>query len=201
MEKMKMFTEHSFKIFEIEGLEPRMKAIRSGIQPIFQEIGNLFLTELSNKWPSQNFYLHIAQHRRRTTYAPENTWLAISTQKRGYKMEPHFQLGIWPNYVFVYLSIIDQPKAQQKYVQRLAQISKFPTDFVLSKNHTTSDFYNLTEVSNALERLKTVKKSEFEVGRTWSNDQFNGCRDEKLRNEMLKTLQELMPLYRNLMED
>ncbi len=32
-----MFTEKSFEVFEIEGLEPRMAAIRQEIQPIFQQ--------------------------------------------------------------------------------------------------------------------------------------------------------------------
>ena len=90
-----MFTQKSFEIFKIEGLEPRMTEIRSEIQPVFSEIGQKLLTELSVKIPNQEFYFHIAQHRRRTANAPENTWSAISTKVRGYKMEAHFQLGIW----------------------------------------------------------------------------------------------------------
>lgn len=34
-----MFTQKSFEIFKIEGLEPRMTEIRSEIQPVFSEIG------------------------------------------------------------------------------------------------------------------------------------------------------------------
>ena len=98
-----MFTQKSFEIFKIEGLEPRMTKIRSEIQPVFSEIGQKLLTELSVKIPNQEFYFHIAQHRRRTANAPENTWSAISTKARGYKMEAHFKLGIWEGYVFIYL--------------------------------------------------------------------------------------------------
>lgn len=32
-----MFTEESFQVFQVEGLEPRMTAIRSEIQPVFQK--------------------------------------------------------------------------------------------------------------------------------------------------------------------
>ena len=47
-----MFTQKSFEIFKIEGLEPRMTEIRSEIQPVFSEIGQKLLTELSVKiWP------------------------------------------------------------------------------------------------------------------------------------------------------
>ena len=51
-----MFTQKSFEIFSIDGLEARMAEIRSEIQPVFSEIG------------------HISQHRRSTAIAPENTW-------------------------------------------------------------------------------------------------------------------------------
>ena len=44
-----MFTQKSFEIFKIEGLEPRMTEIRSEIQPVFSEIGQKLLTELSVK--------------------------------------------------------------------------------------------------------------------------------------------------------
>lgn len=40
-----MFTQKSFEIFKIEGLEPRMTEIRSEIQPVFSEIGQKLLTE------------------------------------------------------------------------------------------------------------------------------------------------------------
>ncbi|MDM5146085.1 hypothetical protein ICE98_03222 [Lactococcus lactis] len=139
-----MFTQKSFEIFKIEGLEPRMTEIRSEIQPVFSEIGQKLLTELSVKIPNQEFYFHIAQHRRRTANAPENTWSAISTKVRGYKMEAHFQLGIWEDYVFIYLSMIDQPKKQKEYANLLTNLSveKLLTeDYVISKDHTKAEIF------------------------------------------------------------
>lgn len=50
-----MFTQKSFEIFKIEGLEPRMTEIRSEIQPVFSEIGQKLLTELSVKFQIKNF--------------------------------------------------------------------------------------------------------------------------------------------------
>ena len=44
-----MFTQKSFEIFSIDGLEARMAEIRSEIQPVFSEIGQKLLTELSAK--------------------------------------------------------------------------------------------------------------------------------------------------------
>ena len=61
-----------------------------------------------------SFYLHIAQHRRRSVYPPEETWAAFGPNKRGYKMDAHFQIGITREYAFVWLSVIDQPKTNSK---------------------------------------------------------------------------------------
>lgn len=55
-----MFTQKSFEIFSIDGLEARMAEIRSEIQPVFSEIGQKLLTELSAKISNQEFYFHIA---------------------------------------------------------------------------------------------------------------------------------------------
>ena len=198
-----MFTQKSFEIFSIDGLEARMSEIRSEIQPIFSEIGQKLLTELSAKISNQEFYFHIAQHRRRTANAPENTWSAISTKARGYKMEAHFQLGIWEDYVFIYLSMIDQPKKQKEYAELLTNLSvekMLTEDFIISKDHTKAEVFPLSAFSEAAERLGKVKKSELEIGRLWSKERFDGKEDSKILAEMLETIDQLLPIYQKLME-
>ncbi|XOW21312.1 DUF1054 family protein [Lactococcus cremoris] len=186
-----MFTQKSFEIFSIDGLEARMAEIRSEIQPVFSEIGQKLLTELSAKISNQEFYFHIAQHRRRTANAPENTWSAISTKARGYKMEAHFQLGIWEDYVFIYLSMIDQPKKQKEYAELLTNLSvekMLTEDFIISKDHTKAEVFPLSAFSEAAERLGKVKKSELEIGRLWPKERFDGKEDSKILAEMLETI-------------
>ncbi|EQC84516.1 DUF1054 family protein [Lactococcus cremoris] len=198
-----MFTQKSFEIFSIDGLEARMAEIRSEIQPVFSEIGQKLLTKLSAKILNQEFYFHIAQHRRRTANAPENTWSAISTKARGYKMEAHFQLGIWEDYVFIYLSMIDQPKKQKEYAELLTNLSvekMLTEDFIISKDHTKAEVFPLSAFSEAAERLGKVKKSELEIGRLWSKDRFDGKEDSKILAEMLETIDQLLPIYQKLME-
>lgn len=198
-----MFTQNHFEIFSIDGLEARMAEIRSEIQPVFSEIGQKLLTKLSAKISNQEFYFHIAQHRRRTANAPENTWSAISTKARGYKMEAHFQLGIWEDYVFIYLSMIDQPKKQKEYAELLTNLSvekMLTEDFIISKDHTKAEVFPLSAFSEAAERLGKVKKSELEIGRLWSKDRFDGKEDSKILAEMLETIDQLLPIYQKLME-
>lgn len=198
-----MFTQKSFEIFSIDGLEARMAEIRSEIQPVFSEIGQKLLTELSAKISNQEFYFHIAQHRRRTANAPENTWSAISTKARGYKMEAHFQLGIWEDYVFIYLSMIDQPKKQKEYAELLTNLSvkkMLTEDFIISKDHTKAEVFPLSAFSEAAERLGKVKKSELEIGRLWPKERFDDKEDSKILAEMLETIDQLLPIYQKLME-
>lgn len=195
-----MFTEKSFEVFEIDGLDQRMAAIRQTIQPTFQQLMTLFQQELEPQI-QEKLFIHIAQHRRRTTYPPENTWAALSQQKRGYKMEPHFQLGIWSEYVFMWLACIDQPRNEQAIAQKLldnsAAFEKLSPDFVLSGDHTKIKIEDLSPetTEKLLIRFRDVKKGEFQVGRIIKKDDSLWKTPEKAKEYMLETYQQLMPIY------
>src|SRR5699024_2085914 len=84
------FTEKDFKVFDIEGLEPRMNALIENIRPKLENLGSHFseyLTELTG----EEQFAHVAKHARRKTNPPDDTWVSFSTNPRGYKMMPHFQ--------------------------------------------------------------------------------------------------------------
>ncbi|MFY1066912.1 DUF1054 domain-containing protein [Enterococcus sp. AD013-P3] len=193
-----MFEESSFDVFQVPGLEARMAAIRSEIQPVFQQIGEALVRELETAL-DRTFYLHIAQHRRRSVHPPENTWAAVGEGKRGYKMAPHFQIGIWPEYVFMWLSIIDQPKGQKSYAETLLaalpEIEALPQDFVINKDHTTAPCFPLSEAKPALERLASVKKSEFQLGRVIPRESTLWQNPENAREDILATYRQLLPFY------
>lgn len=198
-----MFTEESFQVFQVEGLEPRMTAIRSEIQPVFQTIGEDICFKLTATL-QRPFYLHIAQHRRRSVHPPENTWAAFSEAKRGYKMAPHFQVGIWPDYVFLWLSLIDQPKGQADFAQTLLQNPKLftalPKDTVLNVNHTKEQILPATKenLTASLERLAKVKKAEFQIGRVIPKDASLWQDPTAALAYMEATYKSLIPLYTSL---
>ncbi|OJG56138.1 hypothetical protein RV06_GL000254 [Enterococcus haemoperoxidus] len=195
-----MFTEKDFDVFTIDGLDPRMAGIRSTIQPKFQELDDYFAERLGEKLETE-FFVHIAQHRRRTVYPPENTWSALSQKKRGYKMEAHFQLGIWPDYLFMWLSLIDNPKNEkeiaQAFLDNQALFEQLDDDFYLSIDHTQPEIERLNEadLEKHLTRFRDVKKGEFQIGRIIrkTDDLLND--PEKACEYMLKTYEELIPLY------
>ncbi|MDN6640638.1 MAG: DUF1054 domain-containing protein [Tetragenococcus sp.] len=198
-----MFTQESFEVFEIDGLEERMAAIREEIQPIFKSLDETIKNELEKELDDPLF-IHIAQHRRRSVYPPENTWSAISSKKSGYKMEPHFQLGIWPEYVFMYLSIIDKPPKKEKVAQQLLDhillLTQLPEGTVMNTDHTKNHYESIkqADVRHALERLKKVKKGEFQIGRVITKDSHLWQEPEKALEYMLTTYRSLIPCYQLL---
>lgn len=194
------FTNESFAVFQQPGLEERMGRIRHEIQPIFQHLGEPAIDRFT-KETEMPFYLHIAQHRRRTINPPAETWAAISPEKRGYKMDAHFQMGINSEYVFFWLSVIDQPKNQQKIAENWLKhpeyFDRLPQDFVLSKDHTKPDYLPLVEWESLLNRLAKVKKSEFQIGKIFLKEDIDTLSIDK----MLAIYQELLPLYQIRIQD
>ncbi|MDT2755411.1 DUF1054 domain-containing protein [Enterococcus pseudoavium] len=195
-----MFTENSFNVFEVAGLDARMAAIRAEIQPTFQQLDEVFQQKLEPLL-NEKLFIHIAQHRRRTTYPPENTWSALSRQKRGYKMEPHFQLGIWPDYVFMWLSCIDQPKNEQAIAQALLDnqgiFASLSPDYVLSGDHTQPKVEKLSpeNTERLLKRFRDVKKGEFQVGRIIKKDDPLWKNPVAAEAYMVDTYEKLVPLF------
>lgn len=189
-----LFTKEHFTIFSIDTLDERMAQIRVEIQPVFQQIGDAAIL-LLEEFCQTPFYLHIAQHRRRTVYPPAETWAGIGPNKRGYKMDAHFQIGINADYVFVWLSVIDQPKNQQiiaeSWLNAPDLFSALPADFVISPDHTRYQTIPLTEWAASLQRLKTVKKSEYQIGKIFPKDQI----DQTTLPEILAVYEALLPLY------
>ena len=197
---MLMFTEKDFDVFTIEGLDQRMAGIRSVIQPKFQELDAYFAEQLGEELETE-FFVHIAQHRRRTVYPPENTWSALSQKKRGYKMDAHFQLGIWPEYLFMWLSLIDNPKNEkeiaQAFLDNLKLFKQLPDDFYVSIDHTQPKIECLKEadLEKILIRFRDVKKGEFQIGRIISKTDQMLNDPDKARAYMLQTYEALLPFY------
>ncbi len=198
-----MFTQESFKVFDIPGLDERMTAIREKIQPVFKELDEIIKKDLEKEL-DETLFIHLAQHRRRSVYPPANTWSALSNNKRGYKMTPHFQLGIWPEYVFMYLSIIDQPPKKEQMAQLLLKnsllLTQLPDDTVMNTDHTKDNYEYIAQanVKQSLERLKNVKKGEFQVGRIITRDSELWQEPEKALEYMLATYRYLVPCYQLL---
>ncbi len=112
------FTQADFDVFAIEGLEPRMKALQERIQPKFQAIGEDIAPTLSSL-TGDEIHIHIARHARRTVNPPTDTWVAFASSKRGYKMLPHFQVGLFHSHLFVWFALIYEAQNKSALARRL----------------------------------------------------------------------------------
>lgn len=198
------FISTDFAAFTIDGLEPRMAAIRERIQPKFQTIGRL-LCEETALLAGNEMHLHIARHARRKVNAPKDTWLAICDNKRGYKQHPHFQLGLFDDHLFVWFAMIyevpNKKAIAEAFLSQIRKIRKsIPKHYMISLDHTNkvarpAGSFTALEFRQALERLRDVQKSELLIGRHFD------AKDPILHNgnaflaEVNTTIKTLFPLY------
>ncbi|MFB5660732.1 YktB family protein [Alteribacillus sp. HJP-4] len=198
------FSQKDFETFQIDGLEDRMDAIRERIQPKFQEIGDYLTEELSMKLRKE-MHLHIAQHARRSKNPPNDTWLGIADDKRGYKKHPHFQVGLFDDHVFLWLAFIyelpHKSEIAKSFLENRNKIERLPKKFVISPDHMNKNAYTLKDTQGedlveVLERFRDVKKGEFLIGRHIMHDDPLLQDGEAFLLEAKKTFEKLIPLYR-----
>ncbi|OIJ09755.1 hypothetical protein BKP35_14785 [Anaerobacillus arseniciselenatis] len=199
------FTEKDFETFSIDGLEDRMTAIQERIQPKFKEIGEVLCDDIATLSGNEMF-LHIAKHARRTVNPPNDTWMAICHNKRGYKKHPHFQIGLFDDHVFIWFALIyevpNKKQIAETFLDHIDSIYEtIPKDFVISLDHMKKEATSLIDIDkndfeNMLTRFRDVNKVEFLVGRhIRANDPILKDGDQFL-NLAKNTMKTLMPLYK-----
>ncbi|WP_153731935.1 YktB family protein [Sporosarcina obsidiansis] len=192
-----------FDVFTIEGLDHRMNALQQKIQPKFKELGDHFSHHLSAHGKGE-FFPHVAKHARRTVNPPKDSWVAFAPAKRGYKALPHFQIGLWGTHLFIVLAIIYENPDKKGIAERLEKnvkvLTSLPEDFIVSGDHMKPEADLISEVGverleKLLERLQTVKKAEFLVGRHLSKEQAANMTEEQFYSFTEDTLIHLLPVY------
>lgn len=199
------FTQTDFNVFKIDGLEERMSAIQTQIQPKFKDLGDVLCADLSMLLGNE-MYLHIAKHARRKVNPPKDTWMAIAHNKRGYKKHPHFQLGLFDDHLFVWLAFIYEVPNKATIAKSLLEqqeelFSTLPDDYVISLDHMKKEATLLKELSDddltsSLVRFRDVKKAEFLVGRHLDTNSSIVKDGQALLEFTKNTYEELLPLYR-----
>lgn len=168
------FKPKDFKVFTVDGLDARMEALNNHIRPQLHTLGDYFSQYLETA-TGEVFYPHVAKHARRSVNPPKDTWVAFATNKRGYKMQPHFQIGLFENQLFVMYGVMHEAKdkAQQVTVfeNQFETLKNLPNDFSISLDHMSQEKTYIHEMTDediykAFKRVKEVKKGEFFVART-----------------------------------
>lgn len=112
------FTEQDFDLFAIPALEARMEAIKAGPRPKLEALGS-DLAEPLGRLVGHPVYPITAKHQRRKVNPPNDTWVAWSANKRGYKMLPHFQVGLWHTHAFIQAGVIYEAQGRARFANRL----------------------------------------------------------------------------------
>ncbi|MFC2950244.1 YktB family protein [Virgibacillus sediminis] len=198
------FTKEDFETFSIEGLEERMEAIQTRIQPKFQEIGSHLVSFLSAELGNEMF-LHIAKHARRTVNPPNDTWLAIADNKRGYKKHPHFQVGLFDDHVFIWLALIYEldykKEIAESYVKSFDELKQLPSNYMVSLDHTKRDAISLDKLQlKDVERFRDVKKAEFLIGQHLPAGDPRLADGKKFLETVEATYETLIPFYRQALQ-
>ncbi|AMA72542.1 MULTISPECIES: YktB family protein [Aneurinibacillus] len=202
---MHSFTEQDFAVFAVPGLDARMKALRATIRPKLEELGKEIALFLSAETKDEMFY-HVAKHARRTVHPPNDTWVAWAANKRGYKMLPHFQVGLWESHMFIWFAIIYECPIKPAFAERLEKewttIEKnIPKSFVWSFDHTKPDVFQHSQMDEdkaqeMIHKLKKNKKSEILCGITIDREKAIVMSGNELMKTVENTFRTLLPLYR-----
>ncbi|MGL4821220.1 MAG: DUF1054 domain-containing protein [Bacilli bacterium] len=163
------FSQQDFDTFAIPGFEERMDALKGNVSPKLQQLGDIWSAYLTENTGTP-WFPHVAKHARRKVNPPKDTWVAFSTNKRGYKMEPHFQIGMWHDYLFIGFGIIyeagDKPKFGAQLKRNVEAIhSSLPAGWEWMKDHTVPVYTPNAEmaaddVAVLFDRLENVKSAE-----------------------------------------
>lgn len=199
-----IFDEKDLNVFTIDGLEARMEGLDTYVRPKFRALAEHFVPYLS-ELTNETMVPHIAKHARRTINPPKDTWIAFSTSPRGYKMLPHFQIGLWGTHVFVWFAMIYEAPSKVAYAEKLLQnleevYEAIPSHFVWSIDHMNPASHkhgdlSLEELRTFATRLKQVKKAELLCGVQFTLDELNKLTPEQFYATIEETYQTLLPLY------
>lgn len=192
-----------FNLFQIEGLHKRMTALQTLVQPKFNQLGIAFSAHLSAHGTDEFFY-HVAKHARRTVNPPTDSWVAFAPSNRGYKALPHFQIGLWQTHLFIIVAVIyenpDKKGIAERLESNLQTVTALPPSYIVSGDHMKPEAHNLhamekADLAKLLERLKTVKKAEFLIGRHLSSEEATRMTEKEFLAFTEETIDQLLPIY------
>lgn len=204
-EPLVTFGPDDFDVFAVPGLEPRMAALIERVRPKLTRLGDALAPELS-ALAGVEMFPHVAKHARRTVHAPNDTWVAWAANKKGYKMLPHFQVGMFADFLFAQFAIIYESGQKTVFARSLQTEldrvkSVVPADFAWSMDHLKPASTRHAEMTDAdfekmAKKLAGTKQSEVMVGIRIERDNPLLADAPKLYDTFRSTFETLMPLYR-----
>lgn len=197
------FKPKDFKAFNVEGLDARMEALNEYIRPQLHELGEYF-SDFFTSQTGETFYPHVAKHARRSVNPPKDTWVAFATSKRGYKMLPHFQIGMFEDQLFVMFGIMHEAKDKatraKVFERKFKAIQQLSDDYRVCLDHMKPDkpfIKDLTDddLKEAIQRAINVKKGEFFIARAITPQDKRLKSDKAFIAFLEETFDQFLPFY------
>ncbi|CAC7671903.1 putative DUF1054-containing protein [Staphylococcus aureus] len=197
------FKPKDFKAFNVEGLDARMEALNEYIRPQLRELGEYF-SDFFTSQTGETFYPHVAKHARRSVNPPKDKWVAFATNKRGYKMLPHFQIGMFEDQLFVMFGIMHEAKDKatraKVFERKFKAIQQLPDDYRVCLDHMKPDkpfIKDLTDddLIEAIQRAINVKKGEFFIARAITPQDKRLKSDKAFIAFLEETFDQFLPFY------
>lgn len=199
------FAAADFDAFVVPGLEGRMEAIKAGPRPKLEALGELMRPELF-RLTGLDFFPHIARHARRKVNPPTDTWIAWSTNPRGYKMAPHFQVGLWESHLFIQAGVIYEAAGRAAFGARLlASRPDLPGHYRWLEDYMNpvgirQDAMTQSDWERIAERLAYRKQADAMVGIDIPRAEAVALSGEELLNRVIESFETLTPVWRMAVE-
>lgn len=207
--KFKGFEQEDFDLFLVDGLEERMEVLKKQLRPKFEMFGEELAGELS-LITGEEMFPHVAKHARRKTNPPNDSWVAMAANKRGYKMMPHFQIAVWHTHVLVQWGIIYEAKNKHTFAANLIlnmeTIQKqIPSHFQWSKDHMKPEGMVQSEMTkddfgDFGRRLLHNKNGEIMVGLNIPRETAIAMSPEEFYQTVVETWKKLHYLHKLSLE-
>lgn len=198
------FTDTDFDVFAVEGLEERMEALIRHMRVKLTQLGD-DLSPVLAEIAGEEMFPHVAKHARRKTNPPQDSWVAWSKNKRGYKMYPHFQVGAWHTHAFIQFGIIYESPMKgifaEQMMKNLEDIKKIiPGDTLWYPDHMNPKGYVQDDMTREdferiAYRLANQKNGEVMIGRIVPREQAVQMSPAEFLEHATATFHMLKPLY------
>lgn len=199
------FTDADFDVFNVEGLEERMAALIANLRVKLTQLGDDFVPILS-ELTGEEMFAHVAKHARRKTNPPNDSWVAWSKNKRGYKMYPHFQIGAWETHAFIQFGLIYESPMKGVFAKQMIKHLKdikatIPSHYLWYPDHMNPNGMVQSEMKqadfkNIAQRLAKQKNGEVMIGIKIPREEAVEMSAESFLLQAKTTFETLLPLYR-----
>ena len=202
------FAAADFKVFDIDGFQPRMAEIRERIRPRLDAFGHS-LSPAITRATGTAVFPHVAKHARRTVNPPHDTWVAFCADARGYKKHPHFKVAVSRHCVRFLFEVGPEHADKQRFAAvwrksagKLGPVIRRVKGLAWFKNEhdeeaagwladmTADDFAGLAD------ELVRTRDGQLVLGRVIPAAEAARWKEAQYRDAALDTFRALAPLYR-----